>query len=178
MTDASPTDSPRSPAASPRQLILMRHAKSDWSDSTLSDHERPLNHRGKAAAPLMGRWLAEIDAVPELILCSTATRTRETVELLVDTWTRKPEVSYSNDLYLAHPETILKAASSDGCGVTRLMIIAHNPGIASLVGTLAGEMMDMPTAATAVFEAAIPDWDQLRVGSPMKLSHFMRPKAL
>ena len=53
-----------------RLLILMRHAKSDWSDSSLSDHDRPLNSRGQRDAPRMANWLAESDWIPDVVLSS------------------------------------------------------------------------------------------------------------
>ena len=77
-----------------RTLLLMRHAKSDWNDSSLPDFDRPLNARGKKTAPVMGQWLIEHDLVPELILSSTAYRARETTELV------KKSLDYQDNLRL------------------------------------------------------------------------------
>jgi phosphohistidine phosphatase len=63
-----------------RTLILIRHTKSDWDDSGLDDHDRPLNDRGRLSAPRIGAWLAEQGFEPDAVLCSTARRTRETWE--------------------------------------------------------------------------------------------------
>ena len=161
-----------------RFLILMRHAKSDWSDESLSDHDRPLNPRGRNAAPRMAGWLAEIGIVPDLILSSSSVRTRETVSLMSDQWGEEAQVSYSESLYLASPETILSMVRSDACGAERLMVVAHNPGMAHLASVLSQQSLDMPTAAIAIFELGELDWLDLQPGSTLGLVHYMRPKAL
>ena len=116
-----------------RFLILMRHAKSDWSDESIADHDRPLNGRGRRDAPRMARWLTEIDMVPDLILSSTSARTRETIGLMMDEWSTPPETCFSESLYLAAPMTMLLTAQSDGRDARRLMLLAHNPGMTHLV---------------------------------------------
>jgi len=169
---------PQPSAASSRYLILMRHAKSDWSDMSLSDHERPLNDRGSRDAPRMARWLQETELVPDLVLCSDSQRTRETFGLMQQEWGTDVEVSYSKALYLAAPEAILRTIHSDGCGARRLMLLAHNPGITHFVSKLAGQAVEMPTAAVAVFQLALDDWSQLKMGGSATLVQYMRPKAL
>ena len=161
-----------------RRLVLMRHAKSDWGHSSLADHDRPLNRRGRRDAPKMARWLAEAGAIPDIVFCSSAARTRETVSLMTPEWDDTAEVSYCEKLYLATPETILKTATSDRCDARVLMVVAHNPGIAQLVCLLADQAIEMPTAAIAIFEVSVTDWSELRSSSPTKLIQFMRPKAL
>lgn len=161
-----------------RYLIVMRHAKSDWGDVALSDHERPLNERGSRDAPRMARWLHGIGMVPDLVLSSTSQRTRDTIDLMQQEWDRDVEVCCSDSLYLATPETILRTIQSDGCGVERLMVLAHNPGITHFVSKLAGQSIEMPTAAIAVFQVEKADWSELAMGGPTRLVHFMRPKAL
>lgn len=161
-----------------RTLILMRHAKSDWGDSTLSDHDRPLNQRGQRDAPRMARWLSEVDAVPDLILCSSAERTRQTVELMTPQWGCSPTITHSQALYLATPDSILRTIACDGCDAQTLMVVAHNPGTAHLVDQLAGQWIEMPTAAIAIFSVQIPGWSKLRASSPVELIQWTRPKAL
>jgi phosphohistidine phosphatase len=126
----------------------------------------------------MAQWLAEVDAVPDMILSSTSVRTRETTALMLHEWSAEPAVSFSESLYLATPETILKTIRSDGCDARRLMVIAHNPGITQLVSSLAKQEVEMPTAAIAVFQLGPIDWSTLKAGTPMSLIHHMRPKAL
>lgn len=168
----------RDPAGQCRFLILMRHAKSDWGDESLSDHDRPLNERGRRDSRRMAQWLEATDMVPDLILSSSSVRTRETVGLMTDQWTIEPIVTYCQSLYLATPEAILSAVRSDACDAGKLMVVAHNPGITHLVSSLSGQIVEMPTAAIAVFQLSMVDWSELRPGTPMKLVHFMRPKAL
>ena len=170
--------SSKSTAPSTRFLIVMRHAKSDWGDTSLSAHDRPLNDRGCRDAPRMARWLHEIGMVPDLVLSSTSQRTRDTFDLMRQEWGGDVVVCYSEPLYLAAPEAILRTIQSDGCGAERLMVLAHNPGISHFVTKLAGQSVDMPTAAIAVFQVDTDDWSQLASGGPASLIHYMRPKAL
>ncbi|MEM7642035.1 MAG: histidine phosphatase family protein, partial [Pseudomonadota bacterium] len=104
------------------KLILLRHAKSDWDDPLLDDHDRPLNARGRDAAAKIGAWLQAQNHRPTRILCSTAARTRETLAHL---GLPKAETRFRRDLYLAATDHILGLS---GPGTT--LIIAHNPGIA------------------------------------------------
>jgi len=162
-----------------RHLVLMRHAKSDWGNESLSDHERPLNRRGMHDAPLMAKWLRENDLVPDQILCSSAERTRETVELMLPAWNRDPVWTLTESLYLATPDSIMSTVRSGGvANAGILMVVAHNPGMTYLASTLAGQGLDLPTAAIAVFEVTNTQWSELHSGTPVHLTHFMRPKAL
>jgi phosphohistidine phosphatase len=137
--------------------MLMRHAKSDWADAGLSDHERPLNARGRRDAPEMARWMVENSGIPDLVLASTARRVSETLERMVKQWKTEPPVLRSDSLYLATPQTILEhirceAVDPDGKRPKRLLVVGHNPGMEQLVSSLSGVYASMPTAAVAVFE--------------------------
>ena len=134
------------------QLILMRHAKSSHGDLSLSDHDRPLNPRGQRDSPRMAAWLEEQDCVPELILCSSSQRTRETAELLLDNWQQQPTVRSIQDLYLSSPETMMDVLAENHHGFDRVMVLTHNPGISMLASALAGRSLELVTAAVAVFE--------------------------
>lgn len=161
-----------------RRLVLMRHAKSDWGDNSLSDHDRPLNRRGMEDAPSMAQWIEENDLIPDQIICSSAKRTRETVELMLQVWAQEPTWSSEESLYLAAPDTIVSTIRSGFSGANTLMIVAHNPGMAYLASMLAGKGVDMPTAAIAVFEVTNAQWCDFDSGTALQLTHFMRPKAL
>lgn len=175
---AKNTESSDKPNDADRFLILMRHAKSDWGDPSLSDHQRPLNQRGRRDAPLMADWLATIDMVPDTILSSSAERTRETVALMTPQWSGQPMTSFCEGLYLATPESILSTIRSDAGDAMKLMILAHNPGITALTSGLADDFIEMPTAAIAVFKISTSDWSKLQSSTPIQLTQFMRPKAL
>jgi phosphohistidine phosphatase len=164
-------------------LALMRHAKSDWADPGLSDHDRPLNARGRRDAPAMATWLAEHDAIPHVILASTAKRVAETVELLLTHWKTKPLVLSSSSLYLASPQTILElirceAIDADGKRPQRLLVIGHNPGMQQLVSSLAGIETQMPTAAVALFECKAIQADDDDAPQVERLIAVGSPKAL
>ena len=89
-------------------LSLLRHAKSSWDDSTLPDHERPLNPRGIKAATRISRYLLEEGLLPDLVLSSDSVRARATAALLFTPLDRPPPaIVYTNDLYLADPDEIL-----------------------------------------------------------------------
>lgn len=160
-----------------RTLVLMRHAKSDWADESLSDHDRPLNARGRRDAPKMARWLSEIEQVPDLVLCSSAARTTETTALMIDQWSCDPDIRYTKDLYLAAPQTIVDVITRETNEESNVLVLAHNPGMAYLVSTLAGQSMDMPTAAMGIFAVDFP-WYALSSSSRPEMIEFMRPKAL
>lgn len=160
------------------QLILMRHAKSSWADSTQADFDRGLNQRGQRSAPRMGQWLREQEFIPDLIHCSSARRTMATCDLVTQQW-QQPVPVYKNDsLYLASPETILRIVATDSLDARRVMVIGHNPGMEILAGHFSGACGHFPTAAVAVFNFVLTDWQHLRPGSPCTLVASTRPKML
>lgn len=129
-------------------LTLVRHAKSDWSDSSLIDHDRPLNGRGRQAAPMMAKRLCETGVAPDRIISSTAVRARQTAAAFAEVFGL--EIEFDAELYASSAETLyLKAGSS---GVESLMIVAHDPGITHLAERFSGgEIVRMPTCAVATF---------------------------
>lgn len=139
-----------------RTLILIRHAKSDWDDPALSDHDRPLNARGQRSAPRIGEWLAERGMTPDAVLCSTALRTRETWDGIATHLPEAPEPVYSHGLYHAAPIDMLNAIRDSDATV--LAVVAHNPGIGSLAWSLCAEPPAhpkfglYPTGATLILD--------------------------
>ena len=182
MTQSSGAET--SQKANQRSLILMRHAKSDWADHSLSDRDRPLNKRGRRDAPRMAQWLDEIGRVPELVLCSTAKRTCQTLELMLEVWEQSPEVMrapdviHCEDLYLAAPDEIFQEIRTFGGTAKSLMALAHNPGMSYAASMLADQSFDMPTAAIAVFDVEIDNWAAFHDEADRQFAQFMRPKAL
>lgn len=147
-----------------KRLILMRHAKSDWSHDR-EDHDRSLNTRGQRSAKAMGDWLRASDTLPDEVLCSSATRTRETLHGLA---LNAPPTRFEHRLYHAAPDTILSLLK-DARGQT-VLLLGHNPGIglcaAALVGTAPDHprFRDYPTCATLIADFDIADWDDLIPG--------------
>ena len=169
------------------QLILMRHAKSSWSDEEVVDRERPLSARGRAAAPRMGKALSERDIVPDLILCSPARRARQTLDLALSAMGAKPKTTVAEALYAfgdgtAYLALIRKQAKS----CRTLMIVGHNPSLAALADRLASSGEDrslaalrrkFPTAAVACLSFPVARWSDVGWGSG-KLEWFLTPKML
>lgn len=158
-------------------LIIMRHAKSSWDNANLTDHERPLNARGLRDAPPMGELLAEQDLVPDLIISSTATRARETAEIVSQSCGYSEEIHFTDDLYLASPAAITTCLNRLAGDAERVMIIAHNPGLEELVYGLTGESQRMPTAAIAVVRNPV-SWSEFKLGEEYELLQMWRPKEL
>ncbi|MEE3242890.1 MAG: histidine phosphatase family protein, partial [Candidatus Thermoplasmatota archaeon] len=130
------------------RLILMRHAKSSWKYPDLSDHERPLNKRGRKAAVKVAKELIRLEWTPEILYSSDSERTKET-------WSRMNKhingvkVEYSHKLYHSGIKKILKNIPDEPECET-IMILGHNPGCADFLSYLCGEWHRMPTAATAL----------------------------
>lgn len=161
-----------------KRLLVMRHAKSDWSGAT-SDHDRPLNPRGRAAAKNLGDWLREVDWLPDTVLSSSAARTEETCARL-----HLPDGTqtvFTRDLYLAEPARIL--SNLRGADGETVLIIGHNPGI----GIFAEEMLDTdpahpafaqyPTGATLAATLDVANWSEAH-WALARQAHFVIPREL
>lgn len=130
------------------ELVLVRHAKSDWGDPSLRDHDRPLNARGTRDAPVMAQRFAALGHPVDVILSSTATRARRTAEAFAAALGL--EVTLDPELYLASAERLLAKATASGAHA--VLLVAHNPGITDLAYRLSdGGIAHMPTCAVARF---------------------------
>ncbi len=170
-----------------KQLLLMRHGKSDWNKLGQEDSERPLAPRGNRAAQRVAAWIAEHGLVPELALVSTARRARQTWELAESVFGASAATEHRDELYLASPGEILEqlAGIADSC--SRAIVIGHNPGLESLSHLLTGPGTNpaalddlrrgFPTAALAVFELAGDSWARLNTDGA-RLAEFVRPRDL
>lgn len=159
------------------RLILMRHAKSDWSSAAGSDHARPLNPRGERSAKAMGDWLRDKGYLPTQVLCSTATRTRQTLDLLA----LDAPVEFQDQMYNASAHTLMDSLEC-ATGETVLMI-GHNPGIAGFAARLLPEpvahprFLDYPTCATLVADFATEGWEDVDFGMGIEVD-FIVPRDL
>lgn len=156
-----------------RRLTVLRHAKSSWDAADLTDHERPLNKRGRKAAPLIGRYLRERDLVPGYVLCSSSTRTRETLDLLD---LGDVAVEFSDALYGADAGEIAGLVRNLDSSIDAAMLIGHNPGMQDYAARIGLDVEKFPTAACATFEVAA-DWNDLAPDA-VRLVDFTAPKQL
>jgi phosphohistidine phosphatase len=156
------------------QLVLLRHAKAAVDSDTGEDFDRPLASRGRGDAPVVGKMLADAGANPEIVLVSSARRTRETWELVAPHF-KLASVNFVDKLYLAPSDLIIRLAEE--AGAARIMIVAHNPGLHELASRMAHRMTSLesrvrakfPTAAGAIFERA----DE---AASWKLKDYVTPK--
>ena len=118
------------------QLHLLRHAKSSWNDDA-DDHERPLNKRGREAARLIGASLPRAIGALDLVLCSSALRTRETAELALAEFAESPRILYEDALYLADSDSLIQRLRQLDEGIDSVLVIGHNPGLHELAIALA-----------------------------------------
>lgn len=161
-----------------KTLLILRHAKSDWADARTSDHDRPLNKRGKTDTPRMGELLREQNLVPDMILSSTALRARQTAELVADACGYEGEILLTRDLYLAGPEEYIESIHLHAEVEPIVMIVGHNPGMEDLVGALTKESVTMTTANLAQISLPIQSWRELRETTKGKLNSLWRPKEI
>lgn len=161
-----------------RTVYLLRHAKSSWDDSTLADHDRPLAPRGSNAVPLVADHMRSEGVVPEVVLCSTARRTRQTLALLGDAIAADSDLRIESDLYSASADTLVARLRELHDTVERVLVIGHNPGLERLVWLLTRDRpAKFPTAALATLDATIDRWIDLKPGSA-QLTDFVRPRDL
>ncbi len=144
-----------------KTLYLLRHAKSSWSFDDLSDHDRPLNGRGRDDAPHMGQALHKRGILPDIVLASSAVRALSTAVLV----TR--EMGYPHDkirvepaIYQADVPTLLGIVHSLPAGAESAMLVGHNPTFTDLANELspASPIQEMPTAGVVCLRFAVDNW--------------------
>jgi phosphohistidine phosphatase len=167
------------------RLIIMRHAKA-VAEGDGPDKERALTERGLKAAFAAGQKLAKNQLIPGQILCSPATRTRQTLAQVMAGMGTTPPVILRESLYaFGDGSPYLEAIAKEGREIGTLMIIGHNPSVHSLALRLSGHGSDpqalsemrgkYPTAAMAVLAFDLPDWSMIGVGGG-RLESFLTPK--
>ena len=170
-----------------KTLLLLRHAKSAWGQPGLDDHERPLNKRGEGAAEAMAEHIVHNAPRPDLILCSTAVRTRQTLAPLVHRLAPPaPPIALEKGLYLASEGELLVRLRAVPEEVGTVLLIGHNEGIGELANALAddgepaalGRLREkFPTGALAILDLGEAPWRDLAPGAGELLS-FVRPRDL
>ena len=170
-------------AVTERRLYLLRHAKSSWKEQGLADHDRPLARRGRRAAKAICRHLRENRVVPELVLCSTAKRARQTLEGIEPALGRGA-IRVEPDIYGASPADLLELLHEIAAPVRSVMVIGHNPGLEQLALLLARQgsarqelEAKFPTGALATLAFRASGWGALDRGTA-ELIEFIRPRDL
>jgi phosphohistidine phosphatase len=168
------------------RLMLLRHAKSNWSSSGMQDSARPLTERGGAAAGLMGGYMARHCLIPERVLCSPARRTRETWARISAQWPAYTDVVFDERLYAATPQVVLSVIRAQNDEIHRLLVIGHNPGLQAAAELLiaAGDVElrerlreKFPTAALAVIDFAVEKWSRIHERSG-RLDRYVTPRSI
>lgn len=158
------------------ELLVMRHAKSDW-DAGADDHERPLAERGVKSARRVGRFLARAEMVPELVISSTAVRARTTAELAAEAGGWGCPIERTGTFYDTDPGSVIAEIAAREAP-PRLMVIGHDPTWSELVSLLAGGgAVRLPTAAVACLELPIDSWQAVAPGKG-RLVWLVVPKLL
>jgi phosphohistidine phosphatase len=169
-----------------RRLLLLRHAKSSWSEPGARDLDRPLNRRGQEAAPRIGAYLARHGLIPDGILCSTARRARETWELVAAEVHAAPPATFTERLYDASPRTLVDVFRDADPKAASLLVVGHNPGLQEVATALiaSGDLEDrerlrekLPTGGLVVIDFPIADWSKLHLRSG-RLERFVVPRML
>jgi phosphohistidine phosphatase len=166
-----------------KTLYLLRHAKSSWDDPEPPDHERPLAPRGRRAAKKLVRYLGREGIAPEVVLCSSARRARETLEGIRPALGDEVEVQVEPEIYGAGPDDLLERLRAIPDPVQSAMLIGHNPAIQALALSLAASGEDLeriehkyPTGALATLTLR-SSWPEVGPGTA-ELVGFVGPKDL
>lgn len=174
-----------------KRLLLLRHAKTEDIDKdTPADRERVLTERGRRDAPRVGRAMDVKGYVPDLILCSPSTRTRQTLGLAAAEFGSDAPTEFVEEIYDARAVELMELLRDLPDDIARPLLIGHNPGFEDLARALVRKPGDaetktriaelkekFPTCALAVIDFDIESWENLSP-STGELHDFIRPKAL
>lgn len=160
-----------------KTLYLIRHAKSDWSDASLSDYDRPLNKRGANDAPLMGSILLKSGIRPDFILSSPALRAKTTAIAFAQALSYPPgSIRYDHALYASDVETILSIIRDVSVSIDTLFLFGHNPELTECANYISGgDIDDIPTCGVVAMRLKNDSWESIGANSA-KISGFDFPK--
>jgi phosphohistidine phosphatase len=162
-----------------KNLIIMRHAKSDWNVPSKSDFDRPLNERGLKCAPVMGTELAKRSKKLDLIISSPANRAKSTAILFGEAYGYEGEIIYQDQFYFGAIDEIMEIVKKTDNKNDCIMIVGHNPTWETLAYRLLkySSAIQMPTAAMASLIFNIETWDNLKPKSG-QMEFFIIPRDL
>ena len=169
-----------------RRLMLLRHAKSDRSNPGARDHDRVLNARGREAAPRIGAYMASHGLTPDLVICSTAARARETWDLVAKALGKAPTTTFEERIYHNDARILLALVRATKPGVHGLLLVGHNPSFQMFADQMAASghgdarqrlREKFPTGALAVIDFAVDAWDRVHAHSG-RLDRLITPRLL
>lgn len=159
-----------------KELILIRHAKSSWSNPLLDDFERPLNKRGEKNAPFMAKVLKQKGLTPDLIISSPSIRTKQTLDYFIQEFDYKGEIIFEESIYEAPFENLLKVIKNIDDKYKTIFLFGHNPGLNDLVDFLIGNFEEnIPTSGVLKLNFDIKKWENLKEKIGI-LEFFIYPK--
>ena len=163
-----------------KYVILFRHGKSDWDAQYDSDHDRPLAKRGIRDAKRMGKFLSKRAEVPELILSSTALRTRETTKLAMEAGNWDVDIELEKKIYEASLEEIINIIKSQDDKYNSICLVGHEPIFSTIITLIDNkEIIKFPTATMAKISFYTSDWKRVLLEpDKCKLDWFYKPKSI
>lgn len=162
-----------------KKLTLVRHAKSSWKDSSLSDHDRPLNKRGKQDSIRMSKWYAQLNEKPDLLISSTALRARKTMIRFQDAFDiNEANVILTRDLYHAYEDEILNVLYGLDDEINSVMLFGHNPGFTYFVNNYSSLSIDnVVTCGITTIEFDVEKWNKIAL-APYNFVGYNFPKQI
>lgn len=149
-----------------KNIVLIRHAKSDWGHPDLDDFDRPLNKRGKDSTKIIGARLLNKVPMADLIISSSAKRTKQTIKRLTEEISYKGTVDFQKRLYLADIDDLDSAICTTDNSINTLYVCSHNPGITYFVNKLSGSHIpNIPTCGVAFIQLEIDSWSDIFTAS-------------
>lgn len=162
-----------------KKIVVLRHAKSDWSKG-LPDFERPLNKRGQKDAPVMGTILAAMKEVPDIIISSPAVRAKLTAKTVAKYSQYEGNIVWHEDFYYGDDESIISELKKLPDNIESAMVVGHNDTLEILIAELTSDgsfRLKFPTAAIAIISVDIGSWDELKQSSG-ELHNLITPKSI
>ncbi len=163
-----------------KELLIMRHGKSDWEDLSLNDYDRPLKKRGIKAAASMGKKIQSLNLTPDIILSSPAARAKDTTNIFIQNCPYSNEVLWLEDIYFENEHRILAHLQKLSNSYQRAMIVGHNPTLEHLTNILVssgGLNVKIPTAAILYISFPVDTWEEIKISKGL-LEWSLPPKIL
>jgi phosphohistidine phosphatase len=162
-----------------RSLILIRHTKSNWTDFSLPDFDRPIKKDRIDDAKNMAAQLKSLGVEPDLIICSPAKRTRQTAEYFCDKLKyEEKDIQFDKRIYESTAEDVLQVVRETDSKVKTLVVIGHNPSLTNLANMFAeNSIEEIPTTGVVWLEFSIKDWELYKL-TPCNLKAFLTPKTI